>query len=158
MNTLRFANRGRLWEIAIFFMGVTVGVTLLVPIILTTPSRPQSEPVVLISSTYKPQAFCPGDTVPPYELAWRVRRPSILFVTVAYLRGNGGDTIIGMKSDPFITNIPTERVIVDRDESFTIPPLPPGIYERVLGIGTMSKDSEPVFFSFRFGVRDDCDY
>lgn len=149
---------GVIWKIAIFFIGLGCGLALLLPISLSIPSRPQSEAVRLISTTYTPQSLCPGDVIDDFEFVWEVKRPAVIFVVASHLRASGSrDTAIGARAgEIFVTGIPSARTITDNDASFIIPDLPPGDYERVLSIGTFSEDSKQAFLIMPYTVRDDC--
>ena len=150
---------GQFWKMIILFLGFAGGLGFaLFFIVIAVPSRPQSEPVRLISTSYEPQSLCPGDVVEDYDFVWEVKRPAVLFVIVSHLRAGGDrDTVIGANlGSAFATGMYSARTITDLDANFTIPDLPPGDYERVLSIGTISEDSEPVFLVLPYTIRADC--
>lgn len=149
----------RVWTLAKFAMGFTLGLAVAVLLLVMTLGAPQPKAVEFIATNYEVGAFCPGDEI-PYTLHLRVNRDeSHLYVSSSILRGldASGDTVLlGRVEDAVTTGIPTARDIVDTDPLFVVPALPPGEYSRVITVGTLSEDSKPTMRLMPFTVRDDC--
>ena len=126
--------------------------------LVSDPVTIQDPIVEWIRTDYRHVTGCPGDTN-RYTIEMKVNKPAILFVAVSQLRGEPlNDTAKGsLLGDLFVTVIPTARELVDHDAVWTIPDLPPGDYERVVGAGTLSEPSIPAIRIQTFTIRGDCE-
>lgn len=149
---------GKRWPILFLFVALIVFMS--ASLFLVSLARMPQEPAVeLVSFDYEKLDVCPGDFV-PFEIIWKVNRPSIMFVTSSHIRSANaeGDTAIpGRMQETGLLPMPLMTFVDDMDAHFDVPDLEPGDYTRVLAVGTLSEDSKPVFVMMPYTVKEDCD-
>jgi len=147
----------RVWSVVLLACGAIIALATVLPFALLRANRPQPAAIEFLSSTYEYGLYCPGDTVGGYKVTFNVNRAVDLYATTSHFKSEGGDTMQGNSwGNVWVTSYPEPRVVTEENASWTVPNFPPGEYERVLSVGTMGQDTDPMRISMSYGIRDDC--
>lgn len=129
---------------------------MLVPTFLLSHRVPQ--PVEFLGNDVaipRPQKACPGDRL-EYDYHIHIEAPAMVRLVSTVTLPGGFDTVLPARTgDTFQFNIASSGDITDT-VGFVVPELPPGSYDRVVGVSRIDLDTFPSFLRIPFTIAEGC--